>query len=61
MLALTRRVGGEIAIGDPAKPLDIIRVVNVHSDKVKLSFDFPRETPIYRRELVDQKSTDHRD
>ena len=61
MLALTRRLGEEIVIGDPAKPLGTIRVVNVHSDKVKLSFDFLRETPIYRRELVNRKTTDRRD
>lgn len=56
MLALTRRVGEEVVIGDPAKPLGTIRVVDIHGDKVKLSFDFPRETPINRRELADQKA-----
>jgi carbon storage regulator CsrA len=56
MLALTRRVGEEVVIGDPAKPLGVIRVVDIHGDKVKLSFDFPRETPINRRELADQKA-----
>lgn len=56
MLALTRRVGEEIVIGDPKKPLGVIRVVNIRGDKVRLSFDFPRETPINRRELADQKA-----
>lgn len=56
MLALTRKVGEEIVIGDPAKPLGIIRVVDIHGDKVRLSFDFPRETQINRRELADQKA-----
>lgn len=56
MLALTRRIGEEVVIGDPAKPLGVIRVVDIHGDKVKLSFDFPRETPINRRELADQKA-----
>lgn len=56
MLALTRRVGEEVVIGDPAKPLGTIRIVDIHGDKVKLSFDFPRETPINRRELADQKA-----
>lgn len=55
MLALTRRVGEEIVIGDPDKPLGLIRVVEVHGDKVRLGFDFPRDTPINRRELADQK------
>ncbi|MEE9211222.1 MAG: carbon storage regulator [Phycisphaeraceae bacterium] len=56
MLALTRRVGEEIVIGDPVKPLGVIRVVDIRGDKVKLSFDFPRQTPINRRELADQKA-----
>jgi carbon storage regulator CsrA len=55
MLALTRRPGEEIVIGDPANPLGVIRIVDVHSDKVRLSFDFPRDIEINRRELADQK------
>ena len=58
MLALTRRVGEEIVIGDPAKPLGVIRVVNIRGDKVRLSFDFPKETQVNRRELADQKARD---
>lgn len=56
MLALTRRVGEEIVIGDPSNPLGVIRVVDIHGDKVRLAFDFPRETEINRRELADQKA-----
>lgn len=56
MLALTRRIGEEIVIGDPAKPLGVIRVVDIHGDKVRLSFDFPRDTQINRRELAEQKA-----
>ena len=55
MLALTRRIGEEIVIGDPHKPLGVIRVVDIQGDKVRLSFDFPRETSINRRELAEQK------
>jgi len=55
MLALTRRVGEEVVIGDPNNPLGMIRVVDIHGDKVRLAFDFPRETQINRRELADQK------
>lgn len=57
MLALTRRVGEEVVIGDPNNPLGMIRVVDIHGDKVRLAFDFPRETAINRRELADQKKT----
>ena len=56
MLALTRRVGEEIVIGDPRQPLGVIRVVEIHGDKVRLSFDFPRELQINRKELADQKA-----
>lgn len=56
MLALTRRVGEEIVIGDPKHPLGVIHVVDIHGGKVRLAFDFPRKTPINRRELADQKA-----
>jgi len=55
MLALSRRVGEEVVIGDPAKPDGVIRIVAIHGDKVRLSFDFPRSTAINRRELAEQK------
>ncbi|MEM1110218.1 MAG: carbon storage regulator [Planctomycetota bacterium] len=55
MLALTRRVGEEVVIGDPNTPLGRIRVVDVHGDKVRLAFDFPREVEINRKELADEK------
>jgi len=56
MLALTRRVGEEVVIGDPKNPQRLIRVVEIHGDKVRLAFDFPRDTPINRKELADQKA-----
>ncbi len=56
MLALTRRVGEEVVIGDPSSPLGLIRVVEIRGDKVRLAFDFPRETQINRKELADQKA-----
>lgn len=56
MLALSRRIGQEIVIGDPANPLWTIKVVAVHGDKVRLSFDFPRDVPINRMELATAKA-----
>lgn len=56
MLALTRRIGEEVVLGDPRKPLGVIRVVEVHGDKVRLAFDFPHDVQINRRELADQKA-----
>ncbi|MEM7626008.1 MAG: carbon storage regulator [Planctomycetota bacterium] len=58
MLALTRRVGEEVVIGDPKNPLGLIRVVDIHGDKVRLAFDFPREVDINRKELADEKARD---
>ena len=55
MLALTRRIGEEIVVGEPDNPLGIIRIVDIHGDKVRLAFDFPRNTPINRKELAEQK------
>jgi carbon storage regulator len=56
MLALTRRPGEEVVIGDPDDPVGVVRVVEVSGDKVRLSFDFPRSWQINRRELADEKA-----
>jgi len=56
MLALTRRVGEEVVIGDPCNPTGVIRVVDIHGDKVRLSFNFPKHIPVNRRELAEQKA-----
>lgn len=56
MLALTRRIGEEVVIGDPCNPLGVIRIMEIHGDKVRLSFDFPKDTQINRRELAEQKA-----
>ena len=56
MLALTRRIGEEVVIGDPANPLGFVRVVEVSGDRVRLAFQFPREVAINRRELADEKA-----
>ena len=58
MLALSRRVGEKVVIGDPAKPLGTIQVVAVQGDKVRLAFDFPREIEINRNEVADRKLGD---
>lgn len=60
MLALTRRVGEEVVIGDPGDPDGIIRIVEIQGDKVRLAFDFPRKIQINRRELADQKARGER-
>jgi len=55
MLALSRCVGEEVVIGDPNHPDGVVRVVAIHGDKVRLSFDSPRSTAVNRRELAEQK------
>lgn len=55
MLALTRRIGEEVVIGDPENPLGFVRVVDVSGDRVRLAFQFPREVAVNRRELADEK------
>lgn len=47
MLALTRKSGEQIIIGDNI----VITVVDVKGDSVRLSFDAPRDVKIYRGEL----------
>ena len=56
MLALTRRIGEEVVLGDPRNPDGVIKVVEIHGDKVRLSFDFPKDYKINRRELAEQKA-----
>lgn len=56
MLALTRRVGEEVVIGDPKNPQGVIRIVEIQGDKVRLAFDFPRDVPINRMELAEKKA-----
>lgn len=56
MLALTRRVGEELVIGDPNNPQGIIRVVDIHGDKVRLAIDFPKDVQVNRKELAEQKA-----
>ncbi len=55
MLALSRRVGEKVLIGDPANPLGEIQVVAVQGDRVRLAFDFPQHVAINRSELADRK------
>jgi len=56
MLALTRRTEEEIVIGDPKNPLGSFKIVSVKGDKVRLSFDFPKNIEINRKELAECKA-----
>lgn len=54
MLVITRREGEEVVIGDPARPIGIVRIAGVKGDRVRLAFEFPREVDVHRREVADQ-------
>lgn len=54
MLVITRREGEEIVIGDPRKPIGVVRIASVRGERVRVAFDFPREVEIHRREVADQ-------
>ena len=49
MLALTRKVGEKIVVGDNIT----ITIVDIKGDNVRLSFDAPREIKIYRGEIFE--------
>lgn len=49
MLALTRKVGETILIGDRIR----ITIAAVEGDKVRIGIDAPKELTILRQELVD--------
>ena len=54
MLVVSRKEGEEVVIGDPANPLGVVRVASVKGERVRLAFDFPRQVPVFRRELADE-------
>ncbi len=47
MLALTRKVGESIIIGDDVE----ITVLAVHGDQIKIGIDAPRSVAIHRKEV----------
>jgi len=49
MLALTRKVGERIVIGDNI----VVTVVSIKGDNIRLAIDAPKEIKIYRGEIFD--------
>lgn len=49
MLALTRKVGERIVIGENI----VVTVASVKGDSIRLTIDAPREIKIYRGEIYD--------
>lgn len=56
MLALTRKVGERIVIGDNI----IVTVVDIKGDNIRVSIDAPKEIKIYRGELYDAIAEENR-
>lgn len=49
MLVLSRRQGEAVRIGDNV----IVRVIDVHGDRVRLGIDAPQEVPVHRSEVYE--------
>lgn len=54
MLVITRREGEEVVIGDPRKPIGIVRIASIKGDRVRVAFEFPRDIDVHRREVAEQ-------
>jgi len=56
MLALTRKPGERIVIGDNI----VVTVVDIKGDNIRLAIDAPREIKIYRGEIYDSIAAENR-
>ena len=52
MLVITRREAEEIVIGDPKDPIGVVRIASIKGDRVRVALEFPRDVPVYRREVA---------
>lgn len=52
MLVLTRQFNEGVTIGPPDNPIGRVVVVAVRGDKVRLGFEFDRDVPVHRDEVV---------
>lgn len=53
MLILTRREGDGVVIGSPDKPIGVVRVMRIGSDRVRIGLEFPRDVQVHREEVAD--------
>jgi len=56
MLALTRKVGERIVIGDNI----VVTVVGVKGDNIRMTIEAPKEIKIYRGEIYDAIAEENR-
>jgi carbon storage regulator len=60
MLALTRKRGESIMIGNPSDgPVIEVVVLSVQNDQVKLGIIAPRSVPVHRKEIFEQIKTEN--
>ncbi len=57
MLALTRRIGERIVIGDNV----VLTIVDIKGDSIRLAIDAPREIKIYRGEIFDAIAAENKE
>lgn len=54
MLILTRRVGEAVRIGKDIK----VSVISVRKNQVRIGFEAPNNSPVYREEIWEKKCVD---
>jgi carbon storage regulator len=57
MLALTRKIGERIVIGEDI----VVTVVSIKGDSIRLTIDAPREIKIYRGEIYDAIAAENKE
>lgn len=57
MLVLTRLEGEAVVVGDPKKPIGVVRIASIRGDKVRVAFEFPRSVPVHREEVAKEITT----
>jgi len=57
MLALTRKAGQSIVIGEGIE----ITVVEVKGDQVKIAINAPKQIPVHRKEVYEQIQAENRE
>lgn len=56
MLALTRKVGERIVIGDDI----VVTVVSIKGENIRMTIEAPKEIKIYRGEIFDAIATENK-
>lgn len=54
-LALSRRPGESVVIGDPKDPIGYVRLVSARPGRAKLCFQFPEAVKLNRLEVLEKQ------